>query len=234
MNMNGRGGEQLPLDLGHRSALGMADFMIADSNAEAVAWLDRWPDWPHYALALYGPAGSGKTHLTHVFGARCGAPMVDAGALPEGGLGFGADVMAIAVEVGPDGPPDEEGLLHLMNWFAETSRTILLVSRQPPARWPVGLPDLSSRLAAVPTVGLRPPDDSLLAAILIKLFHDRQIQIGHDIPAYVLPRLPRSFAAIRDFVARADRFAMAQGRRITIPLVREVLRHLDQESMEDE
>ena len=40
-------------------------------NREALAWIDRWPDWPAPALALGGPAGCGKTHLgAHLGGAR--------------------------------------------------------------------------------------------------------------------------------------------------------------------
>ena len=68
---------QLPLDLGHRPALGRADFLVAPCNAAAIAWLDRWPHWPAPALALYGAAGSGKTHLAHVFAARAGATSID-------------------------------------------------------------------------------------------------------------------------------------------------------------
>ena len=40
------GAIQLPLDLGHRPALGREDFLVAPSNQGAVAWIDRWPDWP--------------------------------------------------------------------------------------------------------------------------------------------------------------------------------------------
>ena len=58
---------QLPLDLGHLPALGWDDFLVAPSNQAAVSWLDRWPRWPGHALSLFGPAGSGKTHLAHVF-----------------------------------------------------------------------------------------------------------------------------------------------------------------------
>ena len=49
------------------------DFVVADGNREALAWIDRWPDWPAPALALSGPAGSGKTHLGRIWAARASA-----------------------------------------------------------------------------------------------------------------------------------------------------------------
>ena len=46
------------------------DFVVASGNREALAWIDRWPDWPAPALALGGPAGCGKTHLGRIWAAR--------------------------------------------------------------------------------------------------------------------------------------------------------------------
>src|SRR6185312_17193754 len=72
---------QLPLDLGFRPALGREDFLIAPCNAAAIAWIDRWPEWPAPALALWGPAGSGKTHLLEVWRARSRAVAIAPGML---------------------------------------------------------------------------------------------------------------------------------------------------------
>ena len=71
--------EQLVLDLGHRSAHGVEDYLVAPCNQDAVAWLDRWPDWPGPALALHGPAACGKTHLPHIWINRSGAQLLSAG-----------------------------------------------------------------------------------------------------------------------------------------------------------
>ena len=221
--------EQLALDLGHRPAFGHEDFLIAPSNADAVAWLDRWPDWPSHALALYGPAGCGKSHLAQVWKAATGAailqlPALSTAAVPRLARAAGA----VCVEDAEDGV-DEEALLHLYNLLAEAQGFLLLTSRLPPAKWRLALPDLGSRLNTVPAVAIRPPDDTLITAVLVKLFADRQLRIEPEIVNYLLGRMERSFAAARETVAALDRAALARRRRVTVPLAREVLESLEVE-----
>jgi chromosomal replication initiation ATPase DnaA len=212
---------QLPLDLGHRPALGRADFLVAPSNAEAVAWLDRWPLWPAPALALYGPKGSGKTHLAHVFAARAGARFIDPATLAtERVPTLLGEARAAIVD---DAAAAAEPLLHLYNVLAEQQGHLLLVAREPPAHWAIALPDLRSRLLACPAVALSPPDEALIGALLVKLFADRQLVVGDDIVTYLTLRLERSFDAVLQAVATLDQAALAERRRITVPLARRVL-----------
>ncbi len=212
---------QLVLHLGHRTAMGAEDFLVADSNAEAVAWIDRWPDWP--ALALWGPPGSGKTHLARVWQQRSGAmlasPEALAGANPVNLLG-GRPHLAVD---GADRVTDELALLHLYNLLTGRGGSLLLTGALPPARWSLGLPDLASRLAAAPAVAIRPPDDRLLEAVLAKQFADRQLEVGQDVLDLLLRRIERSFAAARHAVDILDRAALAGGRRVAVGLVRELI-----------
>ncbi len=53
------------------------DFVVADGNREALAWIDRWPDWPAPALALNGPTGCGKTHLGRIWAAQSRAVVIE-------------------------------------------------------------------------------------------------------------------------------------------------------------
>src|ERR1700722_16582836 len=127
---------QLPLDLGHRPALGRADFLVAPSNADAVAWLDRWPDWTGPALVLHGPAGGGKTHLAHSFAARSGARLIEPAALalapPPALLGDAPAAIVDNAEAAP-----EAALLHLHNWLGEQGRHLLVIARAAPSYWPI-------------------------------------------------------------------------------------------------
>ena len=213
---------QLPLDLGHRPALGRSDFLVAPSNAEAIAWIDRWPDWSAPALALYGAAGSGKTHLAQVFAARAGATPIDWAQLKTERVPALLGAASAAIVDDADRAAAKP-LLHLYNLVAERRGQLLVVARRPPSRWRIALADLRSRLRAAPAVAVAPPDEALIAAVLVKLFADRQLAIGEEVVAYLALHLERSFAAARDAVAALDAAALAEQRRITVPLVKRVL-----------
>ncbi|MDP6788528.1 MAG: DnaA/Hda family protein [Rhodospirillales bacterium] len=215
---------QLPLDFDHRPALGGEEFVVTPSNAEAVAWIDRWPDWPGPALALHGPPGCGKTHLAQVFAAGAGACLLGAGELAAGGpddLTAPACVVDDAETVLAQGL--EEALLHLHNRLAEAGRHLLLAARRPPARWTVALEDLRSRLNAASAIAIKPPDDTLIAAVLVKLFADRQLRVDSDVVSFMVARMDRSFDAARRLVAALDAAALAERRNITVPLARRVV-----------
>ena len=227
------GTAQLPLELPLRPALGREDFLVAPSNEIAVAWIDRWPDWPGPALALYGPPGCGKTHLCQVWRAASGAVEIDAGRLaraePPELLGAAracvlddAEDLLGATGWGGEGA-NAERLLHLFNSVVERGGQLLLAARAAPARWPCGLADLGSRLAAVPAARLEAPDDALMEVLLVKLFADRQLGVGEELVRYLLVRMERSFAAARALVAALDRASLAEGRAVTVPLARRVL-----------
>ncbi len=213
---------QLILDLGHRPALEEADFLVAPCNQAAIQWLDRWPHWPAPALTLYGPAGCGKTHLARVFAARSEAPMIEADrlateAVPQLLGGARPCVVADADRAGA------EPLLHLYNLIAERRGGMLLTAREPPARWPGLLLDLRSRLVAAPVVAVAAPDDALLAALMVKLFADRQLAVSEEVVLFLLRHMERSFEAARRLVAELDAAALRDRRGITIPLARAVL-----------
>jgi len=217
---------QLPLDLGHRTALGGADFHVAASNREAVAWLDRWPDWPAGGLAVHGPPGSGKTHLAHVWIDRAGACLIGpaelAGLDPHRVAAVGPVAIDSLGEAALDAEAERQ-LLHLYNALVASGRTLLLLGRRPPARWPLSLADLRSRLVALPAVAMAMPDDELFAAVLGKLFADRQLTVGAEVLRYLGARIERSFESARDIVDRLDRAALAARRPVGLPLARELL-----------
>lgn len=218
---------QIPLDLGHRTALGREDFMVAPCNQDAVAWIDRWPSWPAPALVLHGPAASGKTHLGAVWKNMAQADIVDASALDGGDANIlAAQAKNIVIDNFDPWVGDravETVLFHLYNTMKDRGTSLLITMRVAPNQIDFALPDLSSRLRAAPAAGILPPDDSVLAALLVKLFSDRQLQIGEDVLGYMLPRMERSFAAARDVVARADAMALAEKKPVTIALLRRVL-----------
>jgi chromosomal replication initiation ATPase DnaA len=221
---------QLALDLPARPALGRADFFVSPANRLALAQIDAWPDWPDRRMAVAGPHAAGKTHLAHVWAARAGAAIVMADALagldPASLPGGGAVVVEDADRLAgaPRRAAAEEVLFHLCNRLLAGGGSLMVTGREPPAQWPLALPDLASRLRTAAVARLEPPDDPLLAAVLVKLFADRQVAVTPDLIRYLLPRMERSFAGAEAVVAELDRAALAGRRGITRALAVQVLR----------
>lgn len=208
--------QQLALPFGHRPSYAAEDFLADPSNADARIWLAA-PRWPGGRLVLWGEAGTGKTHLLHIWAARQGGMLCDGAALPPWPRPPGAD---LAIDDADRAP--EAALLHVLNAAAEAGRRVLLAAARPPAAWPAQLPDLASRLRAAAATGLRPPGDALLHSLLTRLLSDRQMTVPPDIADWLLARLPRSPAVLRDAVSRLDRAAWG-GHRVTRALATEAL-----------
>jgi len=211
---------QLALPFPHEATYDARDFLPAESNHEALAWLRQAADWPEQRLALWGQAGCGKTHLLRVWAASIGAPCLAGQAVRDldGVPDNGTLVLDDADTVAPD-----TALLHLLNVARDRGLWVLLSGRTPPARWPVRLPDLASRLRAVTPVEIRPPDDALLRALLMRLLADRQLAVPQSVQDWLLLNLPRSPAALRTAVGRLDRASMAFGKAITRSLAASLL-----------
>ncbi len=220
--------QQLSFDLPARQALGRDDFFVSPANAEAVAMIESWQGWPNRKLVLAGPAGAGKTHLTHVWAALTGAHILSATHL------IGADIPAlaaapVAVEDADQIAGDramEEALFHLHNLILAEGQSLLLTATTAPNFWALTLPDLASRMQATTLVKLRAPDDALLSAVLMKLLSDRQLSPGPDVIPYLTRRIDRSFETARRVIDALDRTALETGRPITRKLAAKVLDNL--------
>jgi chromosomal replication initiation ATPase DnaA len=213
---------QLAIDLPHRPAFGRADFLASECNAAALHWIERWSDWPKPVLVLHGPAGSGKSHLVHLWCERSGGVLIAGDALTQ------PDELARhrAVALDAADRAAERALLHLYNCCLEAGASLLVVAREAPASWPIALPDLASRLRAAPAVAIAPPDDALLAAVLVKHFADRQVRVEPPIIGFLVRRMERSFATAGALAERLDRLALGAGRPLTLALARRVLAEL--------
>lgn len=222
---------QIPFEFAHSTSLAPDDYVASESNAAAFAWVERWPDWPGAALCVHGPVGAGKSHLGELWRRRSGARDVSAAqladfaavpALAETARAFLLDDVDRALD-----RATERGLLHLYNAVAGRGGHLLLLARRPPARWPVELADLRSRLAAVPLAMLGPPDDLLLKAVMAKLFADRQLAVPPEVLDYIAARIERSFGAVAAAVAALDRDSLALGRGVTLARARAMLERTD-------
>ena len=203
------------------------DFLRSDANAQAWEWVMRWPDWPSAALLLSGKEGTGKTHLAHLWATQAQAVWIDPIRIGEHSSETLMRTASAAVLDGLEHVQNEEGLFHLFNHVRSSNGHLLLVSRQPAARMSWQLADVRSRLAACPHTALQLPNDSLLQAVLYKLFADRQLRVDEAAIGYLVSRMERSLHAAQMLVARIDRVALEQKRNITIPFLSSLLENND-------
>jgi chromosomal replication initiation ATPase DnaA len=213
---------QLALALDHPESFAREDFLSGPTNAAALALIEAWPAWPHRSIILIGPEGSGKSHLAAIWAQISGARQIAARALEEAMVPAALATGALVVDDLLPGLFDERALFHLLNLAREGDAFLLLTARAPPQR--VSIPDLGSRLRALPVVAMAGPDDALLRALLVKLFADRQLAVDESLISYLAVRIDRSFAAARSLVSRLDEEAMRQKRPLTRNFAAEFLR----------
>jgi chromosomal replication initiation ATPase DnaA len=218
------GPRQLVLALDHAVSFARDDFLCGPSNAAALTLVERWPDWPDRIMALVGPQGSGKSHLAAIWAEVTGARVLAAKLLEQsdlpGALATGALVVEDLEAVGLD----ERALFHLINLAREERAYVLLTARTAPAGFPVTIRDLHSRLRALPSVALAPPDDVLLRSLIVKLAADRQLAVDEPLVNYLANRIERSFVSAHAAVVRLDEEAMRQHRPVTRALAAEIFR----------
>jgi Bacterial dnaA protein len=176
------------------------DFLISDSNRAALEHLKRWSLWPVMATLVTGPRKSGRSLLGRLFVRKAGGRLFD-----------NAE------------DHDEEALFHAWNEAQQSRRPLLIVADSPPPVWQVSLPDLRSRLAATPHVALGEPDDRLIGDLIVKLLGDRGVAVPPEVPAYVVPRIERSYMAVQQAVGTLDRAALSHHRRMTVAMARRAL-----------
>lgn len=208
--------QQLRLPLQQETPQRASDLAVSQANAAGVAALAAWPETPGAVLALFGPAGCGKSHLAAAWVERTGAVALDG---VEAALIDPLELEGRPVLLDQAQDADDESLFHLINLAQSGGGALLLVSRDPPAAWATTLPDLRSRLNAVRTVAIAAPDDVVFAAMLRRAFASRNITPADELIDYLVRRIDRSAEAAEAVVDRLD----ALHRPVTRVLARQVL-----------
>ena len=208
--------KQLIFDLPVKTAFGRADFFVSDSNETAVKMLTRVGADAPVALILVGESGAGKSHLARIWADDCGARVINCADLAGADLAILSESRVCVEDCGAMSPASETALFHLYNLMMEAGMgtRLLLTSAIPLRDWAIGIPDLQSRLQSAGFARVAPPDDQLLAMIMLKQFDDRQILIEPKVLDYILSRMERSFAMVARLVQEMDKMALGQGKPI--------------------
>jgi chromosomal replication initiation ATPase DnaA len=215
--------EQLLFDLAQRPALGAEDFIVSASNQAAVDLVDSYPQWRDRVVALVGPEGSGKSHLAHVWQLRSSATIVPAREVTDAIIALQARDRAIVLEDIDRGLADEHAVFHLLNQVRDIGGHVLLTARSATGNWKIAMPDLRSRVRALPVVPIGEPDEALLRAVLIKLLADRQLMASPAAVTHLARHMERSMGMALRIVDELDRRVWQAKLPVTRDLAREVL-----------
>ncbi|MDP0930241.1 chromosomal replication initiator DnaA [Paracoccus onubensis] len=215
------------MDLITPPAFSRADFLPSAANEAALSALEAPRDWPQGRMLLIGPEGSGKSHMAAFWAAENGARKVAAAGLsPESSDHLVAEGGALVVEDADHSgyaAGAEQALFHLWNLCGARKCLLLMTARTAPRDWGLLLPDLRSRMDAVAQVRLGPPDEALLAAVLVKLFADRQLTVSAGLIDWLVLRMDRDMGLARRLVSGMDRMALARKGPVTRKIAADLL-----------
>lgn len=195
---------QISLPFERHGGSSEGDFLVSEANRIAVAHLKRWREWPLSISVLTGPALSGRSILARHFAQMSGGEVID-------------DAQGIK------GRRDDHFLFHAWNEAQTAHRPLLMVGDTPPSGWDVRLPDLRSRLAAVPHVAIEAPDELLARALICRAFDLAGASYAPDVPDWLLRRVERRYDAIAQVTGLLDRAALSSGRKISVAMAKETL-----------
>ena len=179
-------------------------------------------------LYLAGPAGTGKTHLLIAAARAADGFYLDPG---EPGVAPGVtESLEAARLVCLDGvgaaaarPDWEEALYRLFNALESAGSPLIVADRSPPGRLGLVLPDLVSRLASGPVLGLAAPGETELGRVLVMRARARGFELPPQVAAYLVTRERRDVPHLLALLDRLDRHSLAAQRPVTIPFVRSLI-----------
>lgn len=215
------------------------DTFVAGANPELMRFLETLPEQAGFAGALlHGPAGAGRTHLLQAAchaqgeaaagGAAPGAiylPLNDPALLPASLEALDTlELVAVDdVDAWIGQPEHERALLDLYQGLHARGGHLLVSARLPAAGLRFHYHDLASRLGGLPSYRVRPLGDADKAGVLRRLAAERGLELPAAVLDFWLARSARDLPSLLDDLDRLDGAAMAAQRRLTVPLLKQVL-----------
>ena len=217
--------KQLILDFPKTKNYLKEDFYVSPSNNEAFKTIESWPKWLKRAVNIYGPSGSGKSHLVSIFANKTISLTIKYSELSETIFERfkSKEVLIIEDFVNRD---KEELLYSLYDNVEKFNKYLLFTSKNPINSMKFLLPDLQSRISSCNIVEIKLPDDNLIEAILSKNLSDRQITVDKKYMKYTIKRIDRSYENLSKFIYILDKFTLKSGKSITFQVIKEVLKKI--------
>ena len=199
------------------------DFYVSPSNNEAYNYINAWPRWIKKILNIFGPSGSGKSHLAMFLKNKTSFLEKECKNINDKIFYEFKTKEALIIE-NFDEKISENLLFSLWNTILQDNKYLLINSTKPINSFKFKLPDLKSRLSTCSCVEIKLPDDDLITVILTKNFSDRQIKVDKKQIDYIIKRIDRSYEKILQFISILDKYSLKRGGPISLKLIKEVLK----------
>jgi len=215
--------DQLILKFPEHKAYKKEDFYVSPSNQEAYDFINSWPKWIKRIINIFGPSGSGKSHLASILKNKTSCIQVNSNELDEKiFLNFKTKEALIIENL--DEKTSEELLFSLWNIALQDNKYFLINSIKPINSYQFKLPDLMSRAKSSLIIGINLPSDDLISAIIAKNFSDKQIKVEKKHIDYIIKRIDRSYEKISQFILTLDKYSLKKGSPFGLKLIKEVLK----------
>ena len=215
--------DQLILKFPEHRAYKREDFYVSPSNQEAYDFINNWPKWIKRIVNIFGPSGSGKSHLSSILKTKTKCLEILANELNENIIFEFKTKEVLIIENFNEKIP-EELLFSLWNIALQDNKYFLINSIKPISSYKFKLPDLSSRVKSSLNIGIKLPSDDLISAIIAKNFSDKQIMVEEKHIDYIIKRIDRSYEKISQFILTLDRYSLKKGSPFGLKLIKEVLK----------
>ena len=215
--------DQLILKFPEHRAYKKEDFYVSPSNQEAYDFINNWPKWIKRIVNIFGPSGSGKSHLSSILKTKTKCLEISANELNEDIIFEFKTKEVLIIENFNEKIP-EELLFSLWNIALQDNKYFLINSIKPISSYKFKLPDLTSRIKSSLNIGIKLPSDDLISAIIAKNFSDKQIMVEEKHIDYIIKRIDRSYEKISQFILTLDRYSLKKGSPFGLKLIKEVLK----------
>ena len=215
--------DQLILKFPTLQAYKKEDFYVSSSNQEAYDFINNWPKWIKRIINIFGPSGSGKSHLASILKTKTTCLKIDSNELNEKTFLEFKTKEALIIE-NLDEKISEKLLFSLWNIVLQDNKYLLITSVKPISSYRFKLKDLISRVKSSLIIGIKLPSDDLISVILAKNFSDRQIKIRKKHIDYIIKRIDRSYEKISQFILTLDKYSLKKGSPFSLKLIKEVLK----------
>ena len=199
------------------------DFYVSQSNQEAYDLINSWPKWIKKTVNIYGPSGSGKSHLSSILKSKTTCLEIESKNLSEETIFKFKTKEALIIE-NLDDKISEKLLFTLWNTATQDNKYILVTSVKPINSYKFKLKDLLSRVKSALVIGIKLPSDDLISVILSKNFSDKQITVEKKHIDYIIKRIDRSYEKISQFILTLDKYSLKKGSPFSLKLIKEVLK----------